>query len=458
VVNRVVAAFVISIPAVVGFRSAAAELNSTPRFPGAAWESRAPAELGLDGAKLDEIEALLGGDGCVVYDGYMVKQWGQNGVREDWASASKPVIATMLMFAVHEGLIDSVDEPIDETGWPLIPKDHPITYRSLANMVSGYTREEVPEEAWAYNDYGIQLLVETLFDQVYRASPDDAATDPDRLGALQLEDGGVFGPEGNDRVVASVRDFARIAWFWLHRGAWNDVQLLPRAFFDAYRIPQVSGVLPVTEGPHPMDDYLGVGTYGGDSNQTPYGPGIYGFGWWFNGYGPAHPDSHTWPDAPIDTFQANGHWGLEVVNVIPSHRIVLLHRDSNAGFAPGSVSSLQNTVLRLLAEAVRPRPFLTLGKTAEDVVLDWTDDCGSDHAIYEGTLGDWYSHVPAACSDGESDRTERLPIPAGDRYYLVVPRDGTVEGSYGRDSYGGQRPVSLSACVAEKQLGFCPAA
>ena len=45
-------------------------------FPGAAWQTKTPAELGLDGAKLDQFASNIGGSGCVVKDGYMVKTWG----------------------------------------------------------------------------------------------------------------------------------------------------------------------------------------------------------------------------------------------------------------------------------------------------------------------------------------------------------------------------------------------
>jgi hypothetical protein len=45
-------------------------------FPSAQWEQRDPSSLGLDGAMLDRLAEALGGRGCVIKDGYVVKTWG----------------------------------------------------------------------------------------------------------------------------------------------------------------------------------------------------------------------------------------------------------------------------------------------------------------------------------------------------------------------------------------------
>src|SRR5688572_25830908 len=45
-------------------------------FPSATWEARTPAQMGLDAHQLDSLAGELGGRGCVVKDGYIVKAWG----------------------------------------------------------------------------------------------------------------------------------------------------------------------------------------------------------------------------------------------------------------------------------------------------------------------------------------------------------------------------------------------
>jgi len=88
--------------------------------------------------------------------------------------------------------------------------------------------------------------------------------------------------------------------------------------------------------------------------------------------------------------------------------------------------------------------------------LDWSAGCGPsdiDYAVYEGSLGDFGSHVPFVCSTGHSTSYQVYPAP-GDTYYLVVPSTGVVEGSYGLDGDGLARPSGSVAC--REQLFSCP--
>ena len=325
-------------------------------FPDAEWEYRSPAELGMDPAKLDTFVGYLGGSGVVIKDGYLVKSWGGDTTEIMWASAAKPVLSTMLFFAIDEGRLASVDTPLDELGyWSFQPQDTAMTFRHLADMTGGYARGEGPGQAWAYNDFAIKLYIRTLFERVFDDGSADAATwRSDRLGALQFQDNPGFrawlGYE--DLLYATPRDFARIGWLWLNRGRWGDEHILPQSFFDNHMKPDVANTLPHTS--QGGSDYLNIGTYGGESDQTPYGPGIYGFNWWFNDV-VEQTGTLTWPDAPPDTFQANGHWNREIVTVIPSLNLVVAAAgawDLNQNrFSPGDPTWGMNTALALLAEA-----------------------------------------------------------------------------------------------------------
>jgi CubicO group peptidase (beta-lactamase class C family) len=281
----------------------------------------------------------------------VVLAWGSQSEVGDVLSSAKPVLSTLLLFAVAEGKLRSVDTPIRDFGWELAAKDRGITFAHLANMVSGYARPEGPAKAWSYNDYAIMLYQKTLFDRVFRADPRAVAMDGARLGALRLEDGLEFRAT-NRRMSASVRDFARIAWFWLNRGNWTGRQLLPRKLFYRYHRAHVPNGLPHTAKAKTYD-YLGVGTYGGGSDHfTEYGAGIYGFNWWFNGRGRLHPDRMTWPDAPKDTFMSIGAGGNCSV-VMPGLRTVLVCARGNWGtVAPGNTDWAANRCMKLLVEAV----------------------------------------------------------------------------------------------------------
>ena len=322
--------------------------DAAQEFPGTTWERRAPADLGLDAARLDEVARLLGGRGCVIKDGYVATAWGDQAERSDWFSSAKPVLSTLLFFAVEEGLVKSVDQPIADFGWDLRPKHRGMTFRHLGSMTSGYARPEPPGAAWAYNDFAIQLYQKTLFDKVFRDDPKAAAEHPNRLGALGLQDG-LEWRRSNRRLSASVRDFARIAWFWLNRGRWGDRQVLPRRHFDEPMRPQTPKDLPRTRQAD-TDDYLGIGSYGGDSDQTEEGPGIYGFNWWFNDTGRPHPDTPTWPDAPPDTVMSVGARG-NCAAIMPSLNLALVCAQGDWHLKAGDRSSKMNRALAMVARA-----------------------------------------------------------------------------------------------------------
>ena len=71
-------------------------------FPGKAWATKTPAEVGLDVDKLKEFSQFVGGRGCVVRHGYMVFSSGDVSHRADVASACKPFYSHFLFKAVED--------------------------------------------------------------------------------------------------------------------------------------------------------------------------------------------------------------------------------------------------------------------------------------------------------------------------------------------------------------------
>lgn len=318
-------------------------------FPGERWEERAPEELGLDAAKLDEFVRRVGGDGAIVRDGFLVATWGEQTSGKWWASASKPVLSTLLLVAVQEGKLASLDAPVRSLGWELSAKDAAMTFRHLANMTSGYATADAPGAAWGYNDFAIQLYSRSL-EKIFAAPLDPAFRA--RFAALGFEDGAFFGPRG---VVASPRDFARLGWLWLNRGRWRGEEIVNERLFSAEVRPQVPANLPraITAGAKP-DDYLAIGSYGGGTNQTPHGPGGYGLNFWFNTR--TSTGERVWPAAPPDVYQANGLWNRDTVTIFPGLRMVVAVRGATPGkFEPGRSDGEFNQNLRLVVEAAERR-------------------------------------------------------------------------------------------------------
>ena len=350
-------------------------------FPSTHWDtSRTPESLGMDRSKLDTFKTSLGAasTGCIIKNGYLVYSWGNIAANYDWASAAKPCLSTMLFAAINEGRVTNPDSSIFPW-WPALrPSDQTMSFRHLADMMSGYACNDrdsggnllPPGSRWAYNDYAIMLYVKTL-DKVFGTTDKLVTAGNQRFVVpLQFEDGVLF-DSALGRVKASPRDFARMGWFWLNTGNWNGAQVLPKHFFDDYLKPDVPFNTVRTTNNTP-DDYLGVGSYGGGINQHD-GPGIYGFNWWHNRcltVPPRDPPLLAWPSAPADAFLASGHFGKECVAVIPSLGIVAAaYNASVASWGdtvitdPPNTNATLNQNFKLLAESAVAQPVTPVNTT-----------------------------------------------------------------------------------------------
>jgi hypothetical protein len=100
---------------------------------------------------------------------------------------------------------------------------------------------------------------------------------------------------------------------------------------------------------------------------------------------------------------------------------------------------------------------LAPGPSPGTLSVSWQATCGTaqEYGIYQGVLGDWDSHLRIDCFDAGGDLTENVNVGGGDHYYLVVPWRDDVEGSYGRDSDGDERPPSTVPCRQLQDLGAC---
>ena len=97
-----------------------------------------------------------------------------------------------------------------------------------------------------------------------------------------------------------------------------------------------------------------------------------------------------------------------------------------------------------------PGDELIIGKAGGDqITLSWGDSCldsDNDYAVYEGCLGDHYTHTTFICTTGGDTTATFNPFPTS-TYYIVVPNNGLNEGSYGTRSNGQPRPVGVAICL-----------
>jgi hypothetical protein len=346
--------------------------NVKAATPGADWETRTPAQVGLDSLKLDEVKNYLGGRGCITRYGYMVYTWGSYTQRGDVASAAKPWYSTFLFKAVEEGKLSSLDVKVNtyETGLNNINaslgyKDKNITFRHMANQISCYGVTENPGAAFDYNDWQMALFWDTLFLKVYGATyanVEATVLQPKLTNILQCQDNPTFMIFGTSdrpgRMGVSPRDFARLGLLYLRQGNWNGTQVISQDHAAMAVASPLPLSIPRTTGQaaEMISGQRSIGSTTIPDDQTDHDGG-YSWLWWVNGV--RRNGQRKWPDAPVDVYTCLGHAnGKRGMAVMPAQEIVLSWNDTTLDQKPSDPHPL-NEVFKLLMQAVISTPAPT---------------------------------------------------------------------------------------------------
>jgi CubicO group peptidase (beta-lactamase class C family) len=236
-------------------------VNAVPATPGAEWQKVAPASVGLDAAKLEQIaaQARKGKSNClvVVRDGKLAGEWYFHGTgpntTQDVFSATKSVASTLIGIAQDDGdlrVTDSASKWIPQ--WRGTPAAA-VTLRNLLSMDSGrqwsvltdYVRllgardrtsfaiglrqTAAPGKLWAYNNSAVQTLDRVL----QKATGENVTTFAARrlfapLGmthtALATDAAG--NAQMFEGIRSSCRDMARFGVLMLNQGRWGNRQIV----------------------------------------------------------------------------------------------------------------------------------------------------------------------------------------------------------------------------------------
>jgi len=298
-------------------QTAAEEANEALYFPSRhSWASRPPAELGFAAERLQQavaavqamavteprdIEQMLtdryvgvepgyqilgpttpreASSGMIIRHGYIAAQWGDIDRVDMTFSAVKSYLSTLAGLAAHEGLIESLQQPVAELvrdGKFASEHNAPITWQHLLQQTSdwqgtlwdtpdwadrpvGETVEQqrnrelhAPGSFFKYNDVRVNLLAYALL-QVWRQPlpvvlrervMDPIGTSPtwrwhgyrnswvelDGQKMQSVSGGGHFG----GGMFISAQDHARYGLLFLRDGVWSGQQILPPGWTDAVR-------------------------------------------------------------------------------------------------------------------------------------------------------------------------------------------------------------------------------
>ncbi len=294
------------------------------------WPRAAPAEVGMDAARLEQAKdyALTGGgSGYITRHGKLVLSWGDPKKLYDLKSTTKSFGATLLGIALLDQRMKLDDRAVTfhpslavppksnrQTGWV-----DRITIRHLATQTAGfekpggYTRLVfAPGTQWSYSDGGPNWLAECItlvyrkdlqelmFDRVLTplgVTPRDLRWRNNAYRPSKID--GIVRREFGSGISANVDAMARLGYLYLRKGRWQNRKILSPDFVAAASSPDANTVgLPERESHR----------YGNASDH-------YGLLWWNNADG-------TLPHVPRDAFWS---WGLyeSLIVVIPSLDIVV---------------------------------------------------------------------------------------------------------------------------------------
>ena len=239
----------------------------TVKYPGAAWDKVAPAAAGLDPAILETIPTALEGSAtdCVVVvkDGEVAYETTFNGFDVDkdkivW-SVSKSITSLLVGIAADEGKL-RLDQPAADfiPEWKGTPAEA-VTIKHLLTMTSGrhfdYNSDFVvlptrtddqtafsiglaqdadPNTRWVYSNSAVQVLDAVISKATGQSTIDYAEKKlfaPLGIGATWLKDK-VGHPWAYGGAEMSCRELARIGHLMLHKGKWEDQQVVSEAWVD----------------------------------------------------------------------------------------------------------------------------------------------------------------------------------------------------------------------------------
>jgi CubicO group peptidase (beta-lactamase class C family) len=360
--------------------------QGAPYFPPAgAWAKKAPAELGLDPAKLQEavdfaksresnremdfsdqeriFGTLLGSvpnirartNGVVIYKGYVVAEFGDPTWADPTYSVAKSMLATVAGIAVRDGLIANLDAPVGATvkdGGYDSPRNAQVTWKHHLQQTTEWEgtmfgkpdnfigkeafgqgerkpREQLkPGTHYEYNDVRINRFALSLLRAFNKPVPDVFREQVmDVIGASNTWR---WIPYHNSFVEVDGRKMASVSggtrW---GGGVWINAHDMARFGYLWLRGGKWGDkqILP----PAFVKEAL---TPGGAPNSPGNG---YGYLWWLNTSGKAL------AGLPTNAFSANGA-GSNTITVSPDHDLVIVwrwHQGSAGEFARRVVAAIK---------------------------------------------------------------------------------------------------------------------
>src|SRR3984957_12620856 len=351
----------LSVPLILAFF--ALSLQAAPAYfpPAGKWQKKAPAELGMDAAKLqqaidyaqangstwdfdkDQVRtfgAVLGPlpkqraatNGVILRHGYIVAEFGDTKANDPVYSVAKSFLSTVASIAVAKGLIRDVNDPVAKyihDGGYDSPHNAKITWKNHLQQESEWEGELWGKNA---NFVGVEEFGNGKSDPREIHDPGTFYEYNDvRINRFALSLARVFGKGLPDVLKENIMDKigASSEWKWQGYGAKSTVQI------DGKPVESVSGgtrwggglwinsqdlarcgLLILNKGNWEGKQLVSDKWIREATTPSAHGPD-YGYLWWLNTM------QKQWPSGPSSSFAAVGN-GSNCIWIDPDHDIVFV--------------------------------------------------------------------------------------------------------------------------------------
>lgn len=303
-------------------------------FPETTWERVDPEVAGWSRSKLAKVEEwsqrIASTAVMIVHRGAVIAEWGDTSAKTPLASVRKSLLSALIGQAVARGEMN-LSQPIgalgiDDNEPSLTAEEKGATVRDLLMSRSGIYHAALYETAamaaqrprrfshkpgsfWYYNNWDFNTLG-ALYEHAVRSSIFDAfereIARPIGMQDYRPSDGEYFTGAASVYpaypIRMSTRDLARFALLYLHKGRWQDRQIIPAHWVEE-----------------------STQAY----SRSGFGPG-YGYLWWI---GPINGGIAPTVELPKGTFFAQGAGG-QYAFVIPSYDLVVVRRGLHVDGGP----------------------------------------------------------------------------------------------------------------------------
>jgi hypothetical protein len=201
-------------------------------FPKEKWPASTPELQGMSSAKLSAVPSKIG-RAIVIRHGYDIWHYGDPYANPDtwWASCARSFTTVTFGIAIKQGIIPGgeavLDQPVNSLNSSTakgysssILLKHLLSYTACSNP---------PGSGWAYNCkwFSMHYILDELW-----MHPKDVVNQ--HLVPVLGGNWRAIGPQSDysHRVVGSPAELARWAYLWLHRGKWEDTQVVDPWFVD----------------------------------------------------------------------------------------------------------------------------------------------------------------------------------------------------------------------------------